>query len=65
MTVQGGIFSCKKPANGEEEIYAPISVIYGEVQDLFMEIVPNVGLFIQFLVGDPCEGLLRTAERSR
>jgi hypothetical protein len=29
------------------EIYAPISVIYGELQDLFMEIVPNVGLFIQ------------------
>jgi hypothetical protein len=23
-----------------------------------MEIVPNVGLFIQFLVGSPCEGLL-------
>jgi hypothetical protein len=33
------------------EIYAPISVIYGEVRDLFMKVFRNVGLFIQVSVG--------------
>jgi hypothetical protein len=35
----------------QEEIYAPISVIYGEVRDLFMKVFRNVGLFIQVSVG--------------
>jgi hypothetical protein len=51
------------------EIYAPISVIYGELQDLFMEIVPNVGLFIQFSVGlcgrDKCKKNSRHAVDTR
>jgi hypothetical protein len=51
MTIQGGNPSCKKPANNKKEIYTPISVIYGELQDLFMEVFRNVGLFIQVSVG--------------
>jgi hypothetical protein len=35
----------------QQEIYAPISVVYGEVRDLFMKVFRNVGLFIQIPVG--------------
>jgi hypothetical protein len=34
-----------------KEIYAPISIVYGGVRDLFIEVLRNVGLLIQFPVG--------------
>jgi hypothetical protein len=51
MTIQGGNLIARKLPTIAQNVYAPISVIYGELWDLFMKVFRNVGLFIQVPVG--------------